>query len=91
MLDTMDRFDDLISYVIEFALIHPDTALLITADHETGGLTHNEATDEYYFTVGTHTNADVTVYMAGYDAESFTKAPVDNTDIGNYLCGLYRS
>ena len=52
-------YNDLIAYVICFTLCHPDTALIITADHETGGIREgNENTDDddgekygYEFTV----------------------------------------
>ena len=33
------RFNQSIAYAIEFTLCHPGTVLIVTADHETGGLT----------------------------------------------------
>lgn len=38
MRDCIDRFDEAIAYTISFALCHPGTALIVTADHETGGI-----------------------------------------------------
>ena len=39
MLHRVECFNDAIAYVAQFVFCHPDTALIITADHETGGLT----------------------------------------------------
>lgn len=89
-IDAVVRFNDVIAYAMEFVLIYPDTALIVTADHETGGLTYDEVSHSYNFTSTNHTNADVDLFMLGYDAEELTSDLADNTEIGNYLCELYK-
>lgn len=39
VISMVERFNDCIAYVTEFVVCHPDTVVIITADHETGGLT----------------------------------------------------
>ena len=40
------RFNEAVAYAVEFALCHPGTALIVTADHETGGLTPATAKED---------------------------------------------
>ena len=83
------RYNDVASYVIEFALFHPDTALVITADHETGGIEYNEKNGTYYFTSGDHTHDDVPVHAIGGGTEKFKGVTVDNTDIAKFLASIF--
>lgn len=83
------RYNDVTSYVIEFALFHPDTALVITADHETGGITLNEKTGKYYFTSTKHTATNVPVHAIGGGTEKFNNTTVDNTDIAKFLASIF--
>jgi len=83
------RYNDVTSYVIEFALFHPDTALIITADHETGGIEYNQSTGQYYFTSGDHTHDNVPVHAIGGGTEKFKGATVDNTEIAKFLASVY--
>ncbi len=83
------RYNDIIAYVIEYTLFHPDTALVITADHECGGVTLNNATKKYYFTSANHTNANVPVFAVGGGTGIFNGKTVDNTDIAKFLASVY--
>jgi len=83
------RYNDVTSYVIEFALFHPDTALIITADHETGGIEYNESTGQYYFTSGDHTHDNVPVHAIGAGTEKFKGATVDNTEIAKFIASIF--
>lgn len=88
MVKMVTRYNSLIAYVVEFTLCHPDTALIITADHETGGVTLNSNTNKYAFTSKNHTNSDVPVFAIGSGTEVFgTK--VDNTDISKFIAKIY--
>ena len=80
-IDAVKRFDDAILYAVEFTLCHPDTMLIITADHETGELVP-KITNEYKFEFKTyhHTNYNVPVYAIGSGCESIT-GDLDNTDL----------
>jgi len=83
------RFNDSVAYTIEFVLCNPDTVLIITADHETGGITKNTTTGEYEYTVTTHTTTPVPVFAIGYGTEVFNNKQVDNTDIAKFIAAVY--
>ncbi len=82
------EFDRSVQTVLAWAAEHPDTLVIVTADHETGGLrieasrTPNRA-GEYppvsWATDG-HTAANVSVYAWGPNAEN-VRGTIDNTDI----------
>ncbi len=38
VIEHVKQYNDTIAYAIAFTLCHPDTALIVTADHETGGI-----------------------------------------------------
>ena len=69
----MARYNKAIQYAMVFAVSHPDTLLIITADHETGGITANCT-----FTTTGHTTANVPLYAIGMGSERFV-GTVDNT------------
>lgn len=60
----MARFDASVRYAMVFAACRPDTLLIVTADHETGGL----RTDGK-FTVSSHTVSEVPLYAIGDGSE----------------------
>lgn len=62
--EAVARFNDAIAYAIAFVMLHPDTALLITADHETGGIIRNP-NGSYSYTTGSHTNTNVPYFALG--------------------------
>ena len=79
-------FAEMIEAVYEFVAGRDDTLVLITADHETGGLqlgnTQDELNDSLY-TTGNHTATDVNLFV-NFPATcqlSNYKDKIDNTDI----------
>ena len=81
------RFDDAIAYATQFTLCHPDTALIVTADHETGGVYKHK--DDYRFRSSDHTNADVPVYALGAGTSIFNGAKVENIDLAKFCASVY--
>ena len=75
LLRSMARFNTAIQYAMVFATAHPDTLLLITADHECGRLSPGAV-----FNSSDHTVDDVKIYSIGHGSENFT-GTIDNTDI----------
>ena len=73
------RFNQAIATFMEYAFYHPDTFLLITADHETGGL--YLMGDKLKFNSGGHTSRDVPVYAYGQGAEVFNGLSIENVQI----------
>ena len=78
-------FDEAVKQAIDFAIEDKHTLVLVTADHETGGLTVNggnlNGQDlDVHWSTGGHTGLPVVVYAFGPGAEQFTGV-YDNTDI----------
>ena len=86
------RMDEVSTYLIPFVIMHPDTVLIITADHETGGLQKNENGGYSYTRSGSnaHTNVNVPVFAIGPGVEAlFGEEPMDNTDIAKFIAGIF--
>ena len=81
-------FDRAVAVAIDYCMKNPDTVLVITSDHETGGVTipsGDYPLDENIFTILEHTGVNVGVFALGYGTEYFDDTVVDNTDIGKFL------
>lgn len=68
-------FDYAVMKATHFIVKHPDTTLIVLADHETGGLTEACA-----YTTHKHTGQDVPVYAYGQHADLF-KGEQENTAV----------
>ena len=94
MIGRVIRYNSFIAYCIEFTLCHPDSVLIITADHETGGITKN-ADGTFAYTSYTkvdyvqHTNANVPVFAIGQGTEMFKDTAVDNTQIPKFIASIF--
>lgn len=81
------RLNSCIAYAAAFVFFHPDTVLIITADHETGGITKN-SDGTYKFTTTTHTNSDVPVYAIGTGTAELFAEKTDNTNIAKFIAKI---
>ncbi len=81
--ETLD-FDRTIKRVLDFARKRGNTLVLVTADHETGGMAVNPGSKmgrlEYGFTTNSHTATLIPVYAYGPSARLFSGI-YDNTQI----------
>ena len=82
------RFNQVIGLCMEHAFYNPDTLVLITADHETGGLTLDENGDPVCRTDG-HTPAEVPIFAYGQGAEVFDDYFDENNLIPMELAKLW--
>ncbi len=87
MLETVRRYNDTIAYVMEFTLMNPKTVLIVTADHECGGLTNSSI--GYVFASMDHSNVDVPLYAMGMGTEALTETPCDNTQIAKFMAEIF--
>lgn len=82
---TLDRT---VAAVLAFMKNNPDTLLIITSDHETGGVQLPEG-DDYklpdLLTVNEHTSTPVCVFAVGKGSEYFKDKTVDNTEIAKFV------
>ncbi len=87
MLSALNRFNQTIAYAMQFALIRGDVLLVVTADHETGGVTLTD--DGYVFTSTNHTDANVKVFAMGDGAALFDSTIVDNVMIPQKIAEIF--
>lgn len=80
------RLNDAVAYAIAFVMLHPDTALLITADHETGGLTP-DGKGGYYYTTGNHTGTNVPYFALG--GENVAEFIATDTTLNNVWNAMF--
>ncbi len=77
---TIMRFNQAIGLFMEYAFYNPDTFVLITADHETGGLRPNDEGGFSYHS-NDHTLDNVPVFVYGNGAEIFDGVTMENVVI----------
>ncbi len=85
-------FDAAVGVALDYQERHPETLVLVTADHETGGLhlTHNEQREIVVgYATSDHTGALVPLFASGPGAERFGGLK-GNDDIGRILMELVR-
>lgn len=66
----MLMFDDAVKVALDFAAADGNTLVIVTSDHETGGL--QKSGETFTFTSTLHTGVDVPYYTYGVGASSFT-------------------
>ena len=77
------RFNTAIGAFMEYVFYNPETVVIITADHETGGLLKTD--DGFRYTTNAHTGVNVPVFAYGYGTEYFNDATVKNIDISTFI------
>ncbi len=82
------RFNQAIALFMEYAFYHPDTFVLITADHETGGITRT-GDSTFKYTSEDHTGVDVPVFAYGVGGELFDDQTVENVQIPKTIAAMF--
>lgn len=85
LINEMRDFDNTINKVLDFAEKDGKTLVIVTADHETGGLTmvdpNGRYTETYFkFSTGSHSPLLVPIFAFGPGSENFSGI-MENTDI----------
>lgn len=92
MIQELEDFDNVLGDVLEFARNDGNTLVVVTADHETGGLTlHNGEGPEdvtYQWSTGGHSGLPVPVFSYGPSAEIFSGL-YDNTEVARKMFSLW--
>ena len=91
-LAEMKDFDSALAEGLKFADNNPETLIIVTADHETGGLALTKGSSENIltgatFSTGGHTASMIPVFAKGPSAQKFSGI-IDNTDIGKWMIEL---
>lgn len=87
-LASVTTLDRTLAAILMFMEENPDTMLVVTSDHETGGVQLPKAgkgLSKRLFTSDDHTGVPVRVFALGQGSEYFSGKTVDNTDIAKFL------
>ena len=79
MTEALEEFDNTIEAMLEYAENDGETLIIVTADHETGGITLEDG--EYIFTRTGHSAADVPLLVYGSDEIIKNGEVIKNCDI----------
>lgn len=85
--------DGAVQLALAWAADRDDTLIIVTADHETGGLVLDDPAPPggqlpaHHYTTGGHTGVDVRIFATGPGAEAIT-GTLENTDLFGILLGL---
>ena len=82
------RFDQAIGLVMEKAFYNPDTVVIITADHETGGLVYR-GQGKFSYSDTSHTSAKVPVFAYGQGTEVFNGVTIENVQIPKTIAKMF--
>lgn len=82
---TVKRLNKMMAYSATYAYCHWDTAVILTADHETGGLELDEDGVWNWTDNGEHTARNVPVYAIGKGTEIFNGTNCENIAIANFI------
>jgi len=85
VIRTVKRLNSMTAYAATYAMCHRDTLIVITADHETGGLILGDDGVWRWTSDGEHTAKNVPVFAMGYGTEYFNMTTRDNTEIAKFL------
>ena len=85
LLYAVARLDSAVEYAMTFAAAHPDTVLIVTADHETGNVDEQGVIGNN----GEHTMKDVPIFAMGAGTEIFHERRIENNEIGQFIASVY--
>lgn len=102
-VESVKQYNEVIAYMSTFVFCHPDTALIVTADHETGKLIE-DSSQKYGYRYSNnssgansssatayrqHTNNDVPVFALGPQTEYFNGYRVENVCIPHFAAKAF--
>lgn len=84
VVHTVELLNEVAAYLSQFVFLHPDTVVIVTADHECGGI-KQKADGTFMFTSTNHTGVDVPVSAIGPGTEYFNGRTVNNIEIPKFM------
>lgn len=89
----VSSLDKAVAVAVKYCIENPDTLLIVTSDHETGGITLPDGDytlNRNLFTTDYHTQANVGVFALGYGTEYFNNKTIDNTELGKFIHNTFK-
>lgn len=84
----VERFNDVVAFTSVYVTAFPRIALIVTSDHETGGIKLENG--EFVFTTTNHTSTNVKLFALGKGTEKLTsKDLIENTEIAHFMAAIY--
>ncbi len=80
MTEALAEFDKTVAYALEYAKADGETLVVVTADHETGGIVLNDD-GTYSYTIDDHSSANVPIFVYGTDTFISNGDTINNIDI----------
>lgn len=90
-INSVATLDRTLAAILLFMEKNPDTLLIITSDHETGGVRlpdAGEGISDDLITTDEHTDTPVRVFAVGQGSEYFHDKTIDNTEIGKFIIDI---
>ena len=90
MLIELEDFNETVNFVLDYASQRDDVLVVVSSDHETGGLTILGQKDDYVYSLwntDNHSLNQIAVYAYGPGAETFA-GKIDQTEIFTKLTSL---
>lgn len=87
MMKSLIEFDKAVGAAVKFAENDGETLVVVTADHETGGITKGED-GTYSFTTGSHTNANVPLRFYAKSGLNFEGGAIENRKASRMVANL---
>lgn len=87
-MNSVTTLDRTLAAILLFMEENPDTLLIVTSDHETGGVKlpkEGQLVSDDLITTDEHTDTPVGVFALGQGSEYFHDKTVDNTDIAKFI------
>ena len=92
MMNEVQCFDEGVAIAVKYVLEHPDTLLVISADHETGAYRLKDGWENDYTKVSSsgtgHSSQRVPLYAFGAGADKFSAEQINATYGENALAGV---
>ncbi len=85
MIKSLMEFDKAIANALEFAEQDGHTMVVVTADHETGGIIYDKLLSKWRFTVTFHTGTDVPLRVYGDTGMLQNGETIENTAVARYI------
>ena len=76
----MEGFDEVIQYALDYAKADGNTLVVLTADHETGGI--KKFGNKYIYTTTQHTGVDVPLFVYGCNNFINDGESIENREVG---------